>query len=171
MRRVVASPPPQRNFEIRQIRWLLEPECVVICAGGGGIPSAYIDDGSLRGVEAVIGKDHASGTLAREVEADVFVMATDAPSVFLGYGTPEQRAVRAAHPDALDEYRDEFAAGSMLPKVQAAQDFARLTGRSAAIGTLDDIDGMVAGTAGTRISTAVDGLVTADPGPREEETG
>jgi carbamate kinase len=165
-RRVVPSPRPQRIFEIRQIRWLLEQGTVVICAGGGGIPTAYGDDGRLLGVEAVIDKDHASGLLARDVDADVFVMATDAPAVYLGYGTPGQRAVLEAHPDALDRHRAEFAAGSMLPKVQAAQDFARLSGRRAGIGTLDDIDGMVAGTAGTRISTAVDGLVLADPDPQ-----
>lgn len=165
VRRVVPSPRPHRIFEIRQIRWLLARDCVVICAGGGGIPTAYDPDGRLVGVEAVIDKDHASGLLAREVSADVFAMATDAAAVYLGFGTPEQRAVAAAHPDALDELRDEFAAGSMRPKVEAACDFARATGRAAAIGTLDDIDGLVAGTAGTRISTAVDGLVLAGRSP------
>jgi carbamate kinase len=159
-RRVVPSPRPKRIFEIRQIRWLLEHGCVVICAGGGGIPTKY-RDGRLEGVEAVIDKDHASGLLAREVEADVFAMATDAAAVYLGFGTDDQRAISAAHPDALLEHRDEFAAGSMLPKVEAACDFARATGRAAAIGRLDDIDGLVAGTAGTRIATEVDGVVLA----------
>jgi carbamate kinase len=165
MRRVVPSPRPHRIFEIRQIRWMLEHGSVVICAGGGGVPTTYMPDGRLVGVEAVIDKDHASGLLAREVAADVLVMATDAASVYLGFGGPDQRAINAAHPDALDEHRHEFAAGSMLPKVEAACDFARAGERSAAIGTLGDIEGLVAGTAGTRISTQVDGLLLADPDP------
>jgi carbamate kinase len=163
MRRVVPSPRPRRIFEIRQIRWLLDHGCVVICAGGGGIPTAYEDGNRLRGVEAVIDKDHASGLLAREVDADTFTMATDTPSVFIGYGTPEQKAVARAHPDALGEHLDEFPAGSMRPKVEAACEFARATGRPAAIGTLAEIEGLVAGTAGTQITTEAAGLELADP--------
>ncbi|HVN49829.1 MAG TPA: hypothetical protein VMT43_00270, partial [Acidimicrobiales bacterium] len=133
---------------------------VVICAGGGGIPVA--SDGSRRvsGVEAVIDKDRASALLARDVQADVLVMATDTQAVYLDYGQPDQRAVAAAHPDALlSEHRDQFAAGSMLPKVEAAADFALRTGRPAVIGQLSDIDSLVAGKAGTRISTDVAGVV------------
>jgi carbamate kinase len=164
-RRVVPSPAPKRIFEIRPIAGLLAHGCVVICAGGGGIPTAYDDKRSLYGVEAVIDKDHASGLLARDLEADVYVMATDAAYAFVGFGTDQQRAITAAHPDAiLAEHRDEFAAGSMLPKVIAACDFARATGRPAVIGQLADIDGLVAGSAGTRISTDVSGVITA-PSP------
>jgi carbamate kinase len=170
LRRVVPSPAPKRIFERRQIRWLLEAGCVVICAGGGGIPTAYDGERHLGGVEAVIDKDHASGLLARDLDADVFVMATDTPAVYLGFGTPDQRALVEAHPDAiLAEHGNEFAAGSMLPKVTAACDFARATGRPAVIGQLADIEALVAraarpaaerheGTerpAGTRICTDV----------------
>lgn len=168
LRRVVPSPAPLRIFEERQIRWLLDAGSVVICAGGGGIPTAYGPQRQLHGVEAVIDKDHASGLLARDVHADLFVMATDPPNVYLGFGTPDQRAVTAAHPDAiLAEHADEFAAGSMLPKVTAACDFARATDRPAVIGRLADIDALVAGTAGTRISTDVNGVVTT-PAPTKE---
>src|SRR6516162_6219392 len=126
MRRVVPSPVPRRIFERRPIRWLLEQGCVVICAGGGGIPTAYRPGRELVGVEAVIDKDRASALLARDIEADVLIMATDAQAVFVGFGTPQQRAIAEANPDALlTEYRAEFAAGSMLPKVIAACDFAR----------------------------------------------
>jgi carbamate kinase len=163
LRRVVPSPAPKRIFEYRQIAWLLERGTVVICAGGGGIPTAY-EDGRLVGVEAVIDKDYASGLLARNVDADVFAMATDTPAAYVGFGTPEQRVIRAAHPDAvLAEYASEFAAGSMLPKVQAACEFARATGRAAAIGALADIEGLVDGTDGTRISRDVEGVVLGDP--------
>jgi carbamate kinase len=162
MRRVVPSPAPKRIFEHRPIRWLLQQGCVVICAGGGGIPTAYQPGRQLVGVEAVIDKDHASGLLARDLDADMLIMATDAPAVFVAFGTPDQRAVVRAHPDSLlGEYRGEFAAGSMLPKVLAACDFARATGQPALIGALSDIDAMLAGTAGTRVSTDVAGVVFA----------
>jgi carbamate kinase len=162
MRRVVPSPVPKRIFEHRPIRWLLEQGCVVICAGGGGIPTAYKPGRQLTGVEAVIDKDRASALLARDVDADILIMATDATAVFVGFGTPQQRAIVAADPGPLlAEYEAEFAAGSMLPKVIAACDFAKATGKPAAIGALADIDAMLAGTAGTRVATDVTGVVFA----------
>src|SRR4029077_13177047 len=82
-RRVVASPMPKRIFQIRPVQWLLERGCIVICAGGGGIPTMYGPDGSLRGAEAVVDKDRASALLARELEADLFIMATHADAVYL----------------------------------------------------------------------------------------
>jgi carbamate kinase len=161
MRRVVPSPLPLRVFERRQIAWLLEAGCVVICAGGGGIPTAYGPDRKLAGVEAVIDKDAASALLARELGSDVFVMATDAPAAYLGFGGADQRAISAAHPDdLLTGHRGEFAEGSMLPKVQAACAFAKSTGHPAVIGQLADIEGLVAGNAGTRISTDATGVRT-----------
>jgi carbamate kinase len=169
LRRVVASPAPKRIFEHRQISWLLEQGCVVICAGGGGIPTTYEEGRRLVGVEAVIDKDHASCLLATGVGAEVFVLATDAPAVYLAFGTAEQQRITAAHPDAiLAEHASEFAPGSMLPKVTAACIFARTTGRPATIGALADIDGLVAGTAGTRIATDVDGIITVPSPPQED---
>jgi carbamate kinase len=163
MRRVVPSPVPQRIFERRPIRWLLDQGCVVICAGGGGIPTAYRPGRELVGVEAVIDKDRASALLARDIEAGILIMATDAQAVFTGFGTPAQRAIVAADPDALlAGYQAEFAAGSMLPKVIAACDFARSTGKPAMIGALADIDAMLAGTAGTRVAAGVTGVTFAD---------
>ncbi len=165
VRRVVPSPVPQRIFERRPIRWLLERGCVVICAGGGGIPTAYRPGRELVGVEAVIDKDRASALLARDIEAGILIMATDAQAVYVGFGTPEQRAIATAAPDALlADYEAEFAAGSMLPKVIAACDFAKATGKPAAIGALADIDAMLAGTAGTRVTTGATG-VTFAPAP------
>src|SRR5262245_52856358 len=92
-RRVVPSPLPKRIFEIRPIKWLLEQNTIVICAGGGGIPTMYLPDGTrtLAGVEAVIDKDLASELLARELNADLFVMATDVNGVYLNWGKPDQR--------------------------------------------------------------------------------
>lgn len=159
MRRVVPSPAPKQIFERRPIQWLLERGCVVICAGGGGIPTAYQPDRRLTGVEAVIDKDHASALLARDIGADMLIMATDMPAAYVHFGTSDQQAIRRADPDVLlQTYRSEFAAGSMLPKIEAACAFAKKAQAPAVIGALNDIDAMLAGTAGTRIATDVDGV-------------
>ncbi|MCQ4256825.1 carbamate kinase [Stutzerimonas stutzeri] len=149
-RRVVASPRPKRIFEIRPIRWLLEKGSVVICAGGGGIPTVYNQNGRLEGVEAVIDKDLCSALLAEQLEADLLVIATDVDGAYLDWGTPQQRRIAEAHPDQLEELG--FAAGSMGPKVQAACEFVRHTGKVAVIGSLGDIEAIVQGRAGTRVS-------------------
>ncbi len=157
-RRVVPSPVPKRIFEIRPIRWLLDQGTIVICAGGGGIPTMY-EEGAERkliGVEAVIDKDLCSELLARELDADLFIMATDAEAVYVGWGTPEQKAIYKAHPDEVAKY--QFPAGSMGPKVEAASQFARATGKMAAIGALADIPAIVRGERGTIISTGFSGL-------------
>jgi carbamate kinase len=150
-RRVVPSPEPKRIWEIRPIRWLLEKEAVVICAGGGGVPTMFSkeDERTLIGVEAVIDKDLASELLAREVEADLYVMATDVDGVYVDWGTPEQRRLERV---TVDELRaGEFAAGSMGPKVAAAIRFVERTGKRAAIGGLADIEKIVDGSAGTQV--------------------
>jgi carbamate kinase len=163
MRRVVPSPAPVRIFEHRPIRWLLEQGSVVICAGGGGIPTAYGKNRQLAGIEAVIDKDHASALLARDIDAEQLIMATDADAAYVGWGTPEQRAISRANPDELyAQHRDEFAAGSMLPKVLAACNFARESGKAAAIGALADIEAMLDGRAGTRITTETGGVEYAE---------
>lgn len=160
-RRVVPSPASKKVLEQHQIAWLLDADCVVVCAGGGGIPTAYDADGHLHGVEAVIDKDHAGALLARDLGADVFVMATDVPAACRNFGTPDQKAVTEAHPDSiLAGHAGEFAAGSMLPKVTAACDFARATVNPTVIGRLADIEDLVSGTSGTRISTDARGVVT-----------
>ena len=150
-RRVVASPEPRHIFEIRPIRWLLEHGVVLICAGGGGVPTTFLPDAAktLVGVEAVIDKDFASELLAREVSADLFVMATDVDAVYADWGTPEQRALGRV---PVDELRKQpFPAGSMGPKVEAACRFVEATGGRAAIGALTQIQQIVAGDAGTQV--------------------
>lgn len=156
-RRVVPSPKPKRIFEMRPIKWLIEKGVVVIAAGGGGIPTMYDESGKrLVGVEAVIDKDLASSLLAREVGADYFVIATDVSTVFVDWGTPNARAIKQAHPDEMEKLG--FAAGSMGPKVEAACEFARLTGKRAVIGALEDIEKIVKGEAGTIVSTEKPGI-------------
>jgi carbamate kinase len=149
-RRVVPSPAPRRVFEIRPIKWLLDQGVVVICAGGGGIPTAYAPgkQRTLEGIEAVIDKDFASELLARELEADLFIMATDVDGVYRDWGTPDQARIPELR--LLDLEGSSFPAGSMGPKVEAAANFVRETGHAAAIGALADIQGIVDGTKGTR---------------------
>ncbi len=155
-RRVVASPEPKQIFELEPIRWLIEKGTIVICAGGGGIPTAYLPDGTrtLVGSECVIDKDLAAELLAKNLNADLFIMATDADGVYLDWDTPEQRLLERATPDELRTH--EFAAGSMGPKVAAAIRFVEATGKRAAIGSLEDIERIVAGEAGTSIVPSCD---------------
>jgi carbamate kinase len=123
-RRVVPSPLPKRIFEMRPVKWLLEHNTVVICGGGGGIPTMYVpgEERKLTGVEAVIDKDLVSELLARELEADLYVMATDVDGVYLDWGKPTQRKLEQI--SAADLKNHSFAAGSMGPKVSAAIQFA-----------------------------------------------
>ncbi|WP_029355106.1 carbamate kinase [Bosea sp. 117] len=161
-RRVVPSPMPKRIFELRPIRWLLEQNTVVIAAGGGGIPTMYApgEERKLVGVECVIDKDLATELLARELGADILAILTDVDAIYVGWGTPDQRAIRRASPAALSAL--SFPAGSMGPKVEAACRFATVTGKRACIGSLKDLSGMIAGTAGTTVTAEADGIAYAE---------
>jgi carbamate kinase len=150
-RRVVASPKPKRIFEIRSIRSLVEQGTIVICAGGGGIPTMYDETGMLHGVEAVIDKDLASALLAEQLDADLLVIATDVDGVYTGWGTPAQDRLGRVTTQELAGL--DLPPGSMGPKVQAACGFAQSTGHEAVIGSLTDIAKIVAGHAGTRVRT------------------
>jgi carbamate kinase len=133
------------------VKWLLEHGTIVICAGGGGIPTMY-EAGKerwLTGIEAVIDKDLASELLARELAADLFVIATDVDGVYLDWGKPEQRKLGRVTIEDLRAH--PFPAGSMGPKVEAAIQFVQETGKRAAIGSLQDIEQIVAGEAGTNV--------------------
>ncbi|MDF2749129.1 MAG: arcC [Gaiellaceae bacterium] len=164
LRRVVPSPVPKRIFEIEAIRALLERGCVVICAGGGGIPTTYTDEAvpagkRLVGVEAVIDKDLASAVLAADLGADALLIVTDVDAVYDEWGKPEQRAIRRATPEALGGA--EFAAGSMGPKVKAACQFVERTGGLAVIGSIDDTPALLRGEAGTVVTRDADGMELA----------
>ena len=164
MRRAVPSPAPRRIFGIDVIRTLLARGVIVICAGGGGIPTAYADEPApagqrLRGVEAVIDKDLASALLAIEIGADALVIVTDVDAVYSDWGAPDQRAIRSATPEMLESA--EFAEGSMGPKVRAACWFVERTGGFAAIGAIADTHELLRGGAGTRVALDVAGVNAA----------
>jgi carbamate kinase len=156
-RRVVASPLPRGVVELDAVSRLLDSGSVLICAGGGGVP--VIRDpasGHLRGVEAVVDKDHTSAVLALDLGADRFVIVTDVSGVYDGWGTDHARAVATAHPDALEAMT--FPHGSMGPKIAAACRFARTGKGDAVIGALDDLPALLVGAAGTVVSTSTEGL-------------
>ena len=163
-RRVVPSPAPKRIFEIHAIEALLRQGTVVICAGGGGIPTMYADEPTpagrrLVGVEGVIDKDLASALLATDLHADMLVIVTDVDAVYADWGTPRQRPIRHATPEQLQER--EYAEGSMGPKIRAACAFVQQTGGRAAIGSILETQALVAGTTGTIVSLDAAGLEAA----------
>jgi carbamate kinase len=148
-RRVVASPAPLGIIEIASIKRLTDAGTIVICAGGGGIPVARLPDGKLAGIEAVIDKDSTSALLAEQAGAELFVMLSDVPGVYLNYGSKNQRLIGNTDADAIGG--NAFAAGSMGPKVAAACAFARATGHNASISALADLPEIVLGRKGTMI--------------------
>jgi carbamate kinase len=154
-RRVVPSPAPLRVLQTKPIEWILREGGVVICAGGGGVPTTFdtIED-VMSGVEAVIDKDLASAVLARDLGADMLIIATDVDGVYSHWGTPEQRLMARGHPDDFNPA--DFAPGSMGPKVTAARQFAEVGRGTAVIGSLSNVTGLFDGTAGTLVSRAVE---------------
>ncbi len=152
-RRVVPSPRPVRVPGLGVIRGLLDQGVLVIAGGGGGIPVTPRPGASgMQGVEAVIDKDLCSAFIATELQVDCLIIATDVDAVYLDWGLPTQRAIGDTTPEALAAH--PFAAGSMAPKVEAACRFVRASGRRAAIGSLGDIEALLAGQRGTQITPA-----------------
>lgn len=156
-RRVVPSPLPTRIIQSRPIDWLLQRNTIVICAGGGGMPSFCGEHRRRQSIDgAIVDKDRASAVLATQLRADLLVMATDADAVYLDWGTPAQRAIRSASPAALQTC--DFAPHSIGPKVAAACEFAELAEKIAAIGALEDLEAMVQGEKGTSVAMDYKGL-------------
>ena len=156
-RRVVASPKPVNIFGLEPLKTLIDHKYIVVCGGGGGIPTWLDDKGKQHGAEAVIDKDLATALLATLIDADLFVIATDVDGAYLDWGKPEQKRIALAAPDAALAFG--FASGSMGPKIEAAANFAKATGKDAVIGALADIEQIVAGKAGTRISGKAEGVI------------
>lgn len=148
-RRVVPSPQPQKIVEIDTIRQLVDAGAMVIASGGGGIPVIRNAEGKLEGSEAVIDKDMSASIMADELDADALLILTDAPSIALNWGTPEQSEIKEVSPEKLQEYN--FAKGSMGPKVDAVCRFAQTGKGFGAVGRLEDALDILNGKAGTII--------------------
>lgn len=160
-RKVVPSPQPQAILEAKTVKRLVESSCLVIACGGGGIPVVTDKAGGYFGIEAVIDKDLASEILAEMVDAQVLMILTDVPRVFLNYGRPGQQELKDLSVNELAGYAAEghFAAGSMGPKVGAVLRFARKPGRRAVITSLGDAVEALQGHAGTQVT--VEGCVAS----------
>lgn len=148
-RRVVPSPDPKRIWGLAPLKTLVENGHIVICCGGGGVPTYFDKNGRLVGAEAVIDKDLASSVLAASLDADLFIIATDVDGAYINWGKPDQKKIVQADPKSLREFG--FAKGSMGPKVEAACRFVERTGKTAVIGALSEIEKILAGESGTRV--------------------
>lgn len=155
-RRVVASPVPRRIVEIDAVRHLWDSTIVITC-GGGGIPVIEKPDGTIEGTEAVIDKDFAAELLAEQVNADILMILTEVEKVSLNFNTPQQQELSALNLADAARYCEEghFAAGSMLPKIQAAMKFVRANpSKHAVITSLDKAIEALNGQSGTVITYA-----------------
>lgn len=152
-RRVVASPKPVSIIELETIRCLLDNGVVVIAAGGGGIPVVKREDGTLSGREAVIDKDLAAAMLAKDLNADLFVISTAVEKVALNFGKPDQKDLDTINLEEADRYIKEghFAKGSMLPKMEAVTDFVKTTGNMGIITDPANLYDALYGDKGTKV--------------------
>jgi len=152
-RRVVPSPKPVGIAEIGTVKNLWDSTITVAC-GGGGIPVVKDENGNLKGIAAVIDKDFAAEKLAEEMDADILMILTEVENVAINFGSPNQKNLEKVSVNEIEEYIKEnhFAAGSMLPKVEAAVKFAKSKeGRKAIITSLYKGRAALEGNAGTHI--------------------
>lgn len=156
-RRVVPSPQPQEIIELQTIKTLLAQGTIIVCGGGGGIPVERNTQQQLIGVEAVIDKDNTASLIAEKLGADALLILTDVPAVCINWGKPEEKKIKSVAAKTLQEM--DFAKGSMGPKVYASCRFVEHTKKIAVIGQLFNVEKMLKGEAGTR--------VTADEGDIE----
>ncbi len=148
-RRVVPSPQPQEIVELNTAKYLIANGSIIIFGGGGGIPVIRNDDGKLEGIEAVIDKDNTAALIATKLDADALVILTDVDAAYVNWGEPDQKAIKTASPDLLEQMG--FASGSMGPKITACSRFAKKTGNFAAIGQLAQLADIITGNSGTRV--------------------
>lgn len=152
-RQVVPSPLPMKIMELDSIKTLIDADKLVIAGGGGGVPVIITDKG-LEGVPAVIDKDRSSALLADKIDADKLIILTAVDHVYVNYGKPDEKALKTLNVAEAQKYMEEgqFAAGSMLPKIEACLSFVEgHPEREALITSLDGLDDALAGKVGTVI--------------------
>ncbi|HEY9593737.1 MAG TPA: carbamate kinase, partial [Spirochaetia bacterium] len=153
-RRVVPSPLPKEIVELDSIKAVIDQGIIAIAVGGGGIPVVDVGDGEYRGTAAVIDKDYACSLLAREIKADLFLIATAVDKVAVDFGKPEQKWIDRITRSEAARYLSEgrhFARGSMAPKIQAILWYLEAGGKEALICTPQGIGAALRGETGTRI--------------------
>jgi carbamate kinase len=152
-RQVVPSPKPMKIIEVEAIRSLIDQGFIVVAVGGGGIPVVELKNGDLRGIEAVIDKDFASGLLAKLIDADLLLISTAVEKVAVNFNQPNQQWLSQMSVAEAEKYIQEgqFAPGSMLPKIQAIVNFIKETGKKALITDPPNIKRALNGETGTWI--------------------
>ncbi len=152
-RKVVASPRPIDVVPKRVVRDLVNEGRIVLAAGGGGIPVVINGRGLFEGVEAVIDKDFSSGLIAREAEAELFIILTNVPCVSLNFGTPDETPLANMTVDEAQEYFDagHFPPGSMGPKILAAIEYIRAGGQEVIITSASHLKAALINRSGTKI--------------------
>jgi carbamate kinase len=150
-RHIVPSPAPVKVIQRHMIRDAARQGHIVVACGGGGIPITTKADGRYVGVEAVIDKDLTSSVLATDIEADLFIVLTAVPNVFVGFGTPNQRALGAMTLEEIERLRGEghFPPGSMGPKIDAVIQFLKKGGKRALVTDAASLPLALEGRAGT----------------------
>lgn len=151
-RRLVPSPAPKGIVEVEAIKSMLEAGMVVVSTGGGGIPVIRKENNQLTGIAAVIDKDASALRLAKDIVADVLMILTDVPNVYINYGQANQEKLTTISLATAETYYQEghFSEGSMGPKMAACIEFAKL-GKTAIICSLSEAVEALAGQAGTRV--------------------
>ncbi|EGV00286.1 carbamate kinase [Mycoplasmopsis columbina] len=153
-RKVVPSPKPLDVVGMNGIKKAFDQGAVVIAGGGGGIPTIVKADGTYEGVDGVIDKDFALAKIASKVNADNFIVLTAVDYVYVNYNKPDQRKLETVTVSELEEYikQNQFAPGSMLPKVEAAIAFVKENKNNVAIiASLEKVGEAINGTSGTRV--------------------
>ena len=150
---VVPSPIPLQIVETNIIQMLLEEDVVVIATGGGGIPVVFETDNTYKEADVVVDKDLASSVLAKDIQADLFLILTGVDKVAINFNTPEEETFDELHIDEAMAYfhQGHFPAGSMGPKIKAAVDFLESGGREVIITSLSKVGKALEGNDGTRI--------------------
>ena len=153
LRRVVASPEPLECLDGPAADTLIAAGYVVVCSGGGGIPTVRTPDGTLEGIEAVIDKDLTASLIARQINADLLVIATDVDSAVTDWGTPYASPIGEVTASEMRCIAEDqgFAAGSMGPKIEAVTRFAEAGHGIGIITSLPRISQAIEGRLGTRV--------------------
>jgi len=152
-RQVVPSPMPMKIVEVDAIRKLVDNNYIVVAVGGGGIPVVKRPSGLIRGIEAVIDKDFASGLLAKLVDADLLLISTAVEKVAINFNQPDQQWLDKITVSETEKYIEDghFAPGSMLPKMQAIVKYIKETGKKALITNPPNMQRALKGETGTWI--------------------
>lgn len=155
-RKVVPSPKPIDVVPKYVIRDLVRAGKIVIAAGGGGIPVIIDGNGLFQGVEAVIDKDYTASMIAREAKAELFIILTNVPSVYLNFDKPDKEPISVLPVDLAQKYlaKGQFPPGSMGPKIEAAIEYIQTGGEKAIITSANHLKASLLNRSGTTIVEA-----------------